>query len=1458
MGGDDAYWDAIERMGDDAYRMSDAMERIAKSAKTSGKAITNVGKAAKASSVGMKILASAANIALTALVSFAASWVANKINEATHAFDNQIDKLNESKSAYEESENSIKSIETELSNVKERLEELNEIDNPTFVQQEEIDRLKQVTEELNAQLEAEKAIAAFNKSKVQSDFIAAVKQYQTAPNIAGVELDYSQETKANIAIEKHTGYIHSRNSKREELAKLMAVDESQRDYEAIQETKDKITEYEDKANTALLEAIDIYQTLVSAASNLERDEFNAPYFEIVDQLGLYISQAQAFAGEINQLTGGFDVLWNSPSYVKGTEKLQELAEKGELVIDSLSADPDISAFIAACEAIGLKADQVIAHINDQYSKIGEDPKPTTPDFSTTLSSLYKNTEHYTTLTDAIEEQASAGKISVDTMKALTDISPDFINYLEKTADGYAINTDALMEYIEAQDLMEKTKAINAIHDLNEELKDADITSDRRDQILAEIQKWEMLVYEIENATGALAKYKAASETENQDADFAVGKSIYELIKENRKIGKTGTDDFQAGVEFLLGEGWEEKYANDLKAAYKEAEEIGKKFFGQETESDNYKNFFNYLAKETDFAKFNELGQVVFDNVDLAAIAEEIGMSVDAVRSLFQLAEAYGNKIEYDFEVDATELEYAEAVINELEERRKVAQNELDKSKVGTEAYSRWSSQVNELDNMIDVAGRHAADMESDVALTIDGAIEKVAELGQYSKYLTEHGFEVPVSVTGDINALNGFLNNFELAKDDKGNTVGYTIEVENAEKASELIENLKGQMEEVQNNTDISDTMRATLTEQMQATVDSLQAYVDSGVKEAFTFALSIDENSAKLVDTLMAEDPDAIVLTVEVEPNAYQLAQEQINKLIEDKTLKIIPEVEDKGNVVGSTVSAAVDETNIANDNTVDNQQTDLHQTTTTIYSVLVDLVRAIHEATGAIPTPDQLESKYKSALESSEITIAPEDMENLPYYTSNAINDYTSSLDTDAYFSAMDAEINLDADKANDTINDLHENVKSIEEEELEIDILPDSNGNKGGTDFITYSEDILSMADAYGAAQSSQNAMKQSTEELKAALANLKILDPNDTLNWLAASEQLNNAVTNYQSAYITLASELEELAPVDVKANISSAKNSIESLNGKTVTVNVKANNTSTSTSSGGGLLSTIKGWFSGSSNASGTTYAKKGMSLVDEEGPELIEHVSEGTYELGTNKGPRFTQLNEGDVVHTASETKKILARMGGAIGDFFRDGWNQAKTLFGDAFAGGTTLKKKLVVNKNTSTTGASIVKKLESATSSFANSIVNTVNTLMPAKETASGLVDLKPTSGSSSKGSGSGSGSSSKSGKLDDYLSKLFDWIEVRLTRLQQSTDGWLAQVAEAVGYVAKNAKLDNALTSVAKQIDASTKAYSRYMQQAQEIADKFNLDPELIRLVQEGEIDIASYDEDTQKKIQAYQEW
>ena len=209
-------------------------------------------------------------------------------------------------------------------------------------------------------------------------------------------------------------------------------------------------------------------------------------------------------------------------------------------------------------------------------------------------------------------------------------------------------------------------------------------------------------------------------------------------------------------------------------------------------------------------------------------------------------------------------------------------------------------------------------------------------------------------------------------------------------------------------------------------------------------------------------------------------------------------------------------------------------------------------------------------------------------------------------------------------------------------------------------------------------------------------------------------------------------------------------------------------------------------------AKGTKNSPEGTVLVDEKGAELIEH-KDGTYEIGSNEGPRFTSIEKGSTIHTADETKKILRR--GVM----------PSTHIGNRFASGTLPSPVSSTPQNTSSSKKNTSKKIN-----------------------------------------------------WKKYIDKLFDWIEIRLKRLQEVTDKWTRQIERAVGSINKNKAIDSAIASISNQIAALQEAGKRYTEQAAVIAKKTKLSQGTIDKIQNGTIDIASYSKKDQERIKAYQEW
>lgn len=272
------------------------------------------------------------------------------------------------------------------------------------------------------------------------------------------------------------------------------------------------------------------------------------------------------------------------------------------------------------------------------------------------------------------------------------------------------------------------------------------------------------------------------------------------------------------------------------------------------------------------------------------------------------------------------------------------------------------------------------------------------------------------------------------------------------------------------------------------------------------------------------------------------------------------------------------------------------------------------------------------------------------------------------------------------------------------------------------------------------------------------------------------------------FATVESELSTVSSEinDANSAADTLYSKLQMIDGTTVTVSVKLDVKSSILKSLG-----LEGF------AKGTDNAPDGAALVGEEGEELIKSGNKA-YLAGTH-GAEIVNLNKGDTVYTAEETKRIKRSARGIHG-----------TL--PAYSGGYTGGSGGRINPN---------KKYE----------------------------DLLPDSGSNS------SNSKSNSSSDDDDKIEAFDWIEVAIDRIERVIDR-LKKTAEST-YKSLKSKLGAAadeISMVNQEIAMQQQAFNRYMQEANSVG----LSEDLKEKVRTGNININDYDEDTRNLINDYQDW
>lgn len=246
---------------------------------------------------------------------------------------------------------------------------------------------------------------------------------------------------------------------------------------------------------------------------------------------------------------------------------------------------------------------------------------------------------------------------------------------------------------------------------------------------------------------------------------------------------------------------------------------------------------------------------------------------------------------------------------------------------------------------------------------------------------------------------------------------------------------------------------------------------------------------------------------------------------------------------------------------------------------------------------------------------------------------------------------------------------------------------------------------------------------------------------------------------------------------------------------------------------------------GTAHASGTAHARGSWgaprtetALVGELGPELLVRGSRWTT-IGDN-GAEFTQIKKGDIIFNHKQTEDLLSK--GYI------------TGRGKAYVSGTAYLQSSGAHTTYNFDGNG------SWTSSTSNALNNTADNLSNAADNLSNAA-------------------SAVSDSADEFR-EVFDWIEVRISEINEKLDLKAAQLENAVGRSAQNAIVNDMIDineTLYNNLAAGLNEYSNY---ASTLLAK--IPAEYQEAAQNGAIAIEEFvgeaNEETLEAIQNYRDW
>ena len=442
--------------------------------------------------IGLQMLTTfgqaAAIWAITEVFRLAVNAIQDYVNRAEIAKE----KMEESKQAYQDTTDEIKSLNDELEQNKERMAEINGQDVITYTDQQELEKLKTANTRLERQIELKEHLAEIEARDAANDTVESFKENygldyfekgfdfdKKGPNWLTSYKDVFDKISPNSFAEKVLGRS---NDIREYSAAIDYLNEkidtfNKRAEEA--KTADEAQNWLDKAELYNTQLEKINQGILDQADDLET------YKETLDLVGFdnLTSAQQKIYNQIEDALkydymkadpgGWFEKNFNDSKYTdtvtwlkdnseKATEALGELKTQAEAagksvadmlddtqknnlkeaLGDGVTIDMDnLADFIAQMEDAGFSIEDVITEL-ESLNKVGVEANSVTIDAS---SAAEKVTTTISAVTAALQAQTTGVGVTAENFKALTDADKDYADCLEYVNGTMQVNTEKAKE-----------------------------------------------------------------------------------------------------------------------------------------------------------------------------------------------------------------------------------------------------------------------------------------------------------------------------------------------------------------------------------------------------------------------------------------------------------------------------------------------------------------------------------------------------------------------------------------------------------------------------------------------------------------------------------------------------------------------------------------------------------------------------------------------------------------------------------------------------------------------------------------------------------------------------------------------------------------------------------------------------------------------------------------------------
>lgn len=451
--------------------------------------VTGAGKLTNAiKGIGLQMLTTAAQTAAIWAITEGFRLVVNAIKDYINRAEIAKEKMENSKKAYQDTTDEIKSLNDELKQNKERMAEINGQDVITYTDQKELNKLETANTRLERQIELKEHLAEIEARDAANKTVESFKENygldyfgegfdfdKKGPNVFTNYKELFDKINPNSFAEK---VLERSNDIREYSAAIDYLNENidtfnkrakeaETAYEA-QNWLDKAEVYQtqlEKINQGILDQADDLETYKETLDLVGYDNLTSTQQSIYNQIEdalkydyMKADPASWFEQNFNNSKYANVVTWlknNSENAAKALNDLKTQADAAgksvtemlddtqknklkEALGDGVTIDMDnLADFIAMMEDAGFSIEDVITELKS-LNQTGVEAHSVTIDADTAVK---KVTTTISAVTAALQAQTTGVGVTAENFKALTDADKDYADCLEYVNGTMQVNTE---------------------------------------------------------------------------------------------------------------------------------------------------------------------------------------------------------------------------------------------------------------------------------------------------------------------------------------------------------------------------------------------------------------------------------------------------------------------------------------------------------------------------------------------------------------------------------------------------------------------------------------------------------------------------------------------------------------------------------------------------------------------------------------------------------------------------------------------------------------------------------------------------------------------------------------------------------------------------------------------------------------------------------------------------------